>query len=76
MIIEKDIHPERKIYYIGALIIGILKKAPNDKFDFFDVYQELTQSEKISMKLFALTLDWLFLLGVIRSDKGSIKKCF
>ncbi len=76
MIIGKDIHPERKIYYIGALIIGILKKVPDDNFEFFDIYQKLNQSEKVSMKLFALTLDWLFLLGVISRDKGSIRKCF
>ncbi len=76
MIIEKDIHPERKIYYTGALIIGILKKVPEDEFDFFDVYQKINQSKKISIKLFALTLDWLFLLGVISGDEGNIKKCF
>ncbi|MBF0452514.1 MAG: hypothetical protein HQK75_17560 [Candidatus Magnetomorum sp.] len=76
MIIGKDIHPERKIYYIGALIIEILKKVPDTTFDFFDIYQKLNKSEKVTIKLFTLTLDWLFLLGAISRDKGNIKKCF
>ena len=76
MIIGKDIHPERKIYYIGAMIIGILKKVPDETFDLFDIYQKLNQSEKVSINLFVLALDWLFLLGVVRGNEGGIKKCF
>ncbi len=76
MIIGKDIHPERKIYYLGALVLGILKKSPESKLDFFYIYQKVNESETVSMKLFTLTLDWLFLLGVINSNKGHIEKCF
>ena len=76
MIIGKDIHPERKIYYLGALILDTLKKSPGKEFDFFYIYQKVNESKKVSMKLFTLTLDWLFLLGAINSNKGYIEKCF
>ncbi len=76
MIIGKDIHPEKKIYYLGALVLKTLKKSSKKKFDFFKVYQEVNESEKVSIKLFTLTLDWLFLLGAIESNKGHIEKCF
>ncbi len=76
MILGKDIHPERKLYYLGAQVLGILKKSSKSELDFFYIFQILNESEKVTIKLFTLTLDWLFLLGAIESHKGNIKKCF
>ncbi len=76
MIIGKDTHPERKIYYLGALVLDELKKSAEKELDFFNIYQKLNERGKISMKLFTLTLDWLYLLGAINSRKGCIVKCF
>jgi len=76
MIIEKDIHPERKVYYLGALVLEILKESPEKAPDFLYVYQKINERQKVSMKLFILTLDWLFLLGAIDTKKGCIEKCF
>jgi len=76
MIIGKDIHPEREIYYLGALVLDILQKSPEKELDFFYIYQKVNESEKISIKLFILTLDWLFILGAIINNKGNIKNVF
>lgn len=76
MILGKDIHPERKIYYIGSLVLKALKSTPQKKFDFFHIYHKINESQKVSMKLYILTLDWLFLLGVVKTDKDYIIKCF
>lgn len=76
MIINKDINPEREIYYLGALVIDILDKSPKSKIDFFDAFQQLNEQEKVSMNLFSLTLDWLFMLGAINSKNGYVEKCF
>ncbi len=76
MIIGKDIHPERKIYYLGALVLDTLKNSSENELEFFNIYQKINENEKVSIKLFALTLDWLFLLGAIDSKKGYIGKCF
>lgn len=76
MIVNKDINPERDVYYLGAKVIEIIS-LDMEQFDFFDVYQKISQSEKISMNLYSLTLDWLYLIGAVEhSDKGQLRKCF
>lgn len=77
MIISKDINPKRDFYYLGAKVIDILSSSEDDEFDFFCVFEKLKSSENVSVNLFILTLDWLFIIGVInKSDKGQIVKCF
>lgn len=74
MIVNQDNHPQRQLYYLGAKALEILN-AKGGVIDFFDIYQELKIKEDISIRLFVLTVDWLYLLGVITSDKGLIKRC-
>ena len=76
MILGKDIRPERKIYYLGSLVIDVLNGYPKKEFDFFDVYRDINERMTISMNSFVLALDWLFILGLIRFKTGSIEKCF
>jgi len=76
MIVSKDINPERDVYYLGAKVIEIISKEAA-VIDFFDIYKKLNTSEKVSMNLYALTLDWLYIIGAIESsEKGHIQKCF
>lgn len=76
MIVSNDTNPERDVYYLGAKVIEIISNEA-DFFDFFDVYNQINLSEKVSMNLYSLTLDWLYLIGVIEnSKKGHIQKCF
>ncbi|BCL71333.1 ABC-three component system middle component 6 [Vibrio maritimus] len=74
MIINPNKHPQRQLYYLGAKTLGILKKHGGNS-DFFEAYQELKEEEDISVMLFILTLDWLYLLGAIKSEDGWIKLC-
>ena len=76
MIVSSDIHPQKKIYYIGALIIKELKSIESKEFDFFHLYTSLKEKENISMNLFSLSLDWLFLLGAIDKKKNKLVVCF
>lgn len=76
IIIDNDISPEREIYYLGAMIIEILKSIPKNEVELFDAFQLLNERTRISMNLFVLTLDWLYLLGVINNREGQIVKCF
>lgn len=76
MIVNKDIHPKRKIYYLGALVIDLLKQSQKEDEDFLTVYNELNSIESVSIEMFSLTLDWLYVLGVIDGVNGTIKKCF
>lgn len=76
MIVDKDTNPERDVYYLGAKVIEIIDGESNS-FDFFDVYEKIRKSEGVSINLYSMTLDWLYIVGVIENtEKGSIRKCF
>lgn len=77
MIVSKDIHPERDVYYLGAKIIDIVDRTKGKDVNFLDTFQKLNKKEKVSIGLYTLALDWLFLMGAIkRTDKGNLVKCF
>ena len=77
MIISKDINPERDFYYLGAKVIEVLSEPENKSFLIIDIYETIKRSENISLNLFTLTLDWLFISGVIsKIENGKIIKCF
>lgn len=74
MIINSDNHPQRQLYYLGAKTLEVLSKNEGVA-DFFETYSEIKKEENISLMLFVLTLDWLYILGAIRSEKGTIEIC-
>ncbi len=76
MILNKDINPEHSLYFIGSLIINELTKSESKNFDFLELYRGIQNSQMISMNIFTLSLDWLYLNGVVDINKGKVKKCF
>ena len=77
MIISKDINPERDFYYLGAKVIEVLSAPENKSLLLIDIYETIKRTENISLNLFTLTLDWLFISGVISEiENGKIIKCF
>lgn len=76
MIVGKDIHPQRELYYLGALVLDILAASPHKEIEFLALFQEMKEREKTTLNIFSLTLDWLYILGAIEGEKGYIKRCF
>lgn len=77
MFLDNDTNPANDVYYLGAKTIEILASEKDVMVDFFNVYQRLGSSQKVSLNLFVFTIDWLFLLGLIKKgNKGYIEKCF
>lgn len=77
MILSKDINPEKSIYYIGSLVIDSLNYWDDTLIDFFELYKAVNQKKTVTMQLFVLSIDWLFLLGLIKPEQhGKIEKCF
>lgn len=74
MIINQDNNPQRQLYYLGAKALEILN-AKGGSVDFFEVYEQLKIEHNISIRLYVLTVDWLYLLGAIKSDRGLIERC-
>jgi len=77
MIVNKNIHPERDLYYLGAKAIEVMNSSKKIEWDYFDLFSDLNQQQKISINLFSLVLDWLFILQIItKSNNGRIRRCF
>ncbi len=77
MIVSKNTNPERDLYYLGGKVIEVINSFTKNEIDYFDLFHSVNKSDKVSLNLFSLVLDWLFILGVIKKgNKGLIIKCF
>lgn len=77
MIINKNTNPERDLYYLGGKVIEVLNSVNKNEIDYFDLFISVNKLNKVSLNLYSLVLDWLFILGVIKKgNKGLIIKCF
>lgn len=66
MLLPNDQSPKYSLYYIGGLLLKILKEQENH--DFFLMYDEMKAKYDISFKLYVLTIDWLFLSNILKMD--------
>lgn len=67
--------PQKSLYFTGAKLLQFMK-TNNIKFQLSDLYESFTQQSSLDFKRFMLTLDWLFLIGLIKTtDDGYIIKC-
>ena len=77
MILGQDTNPQKQIYYISALILNELRNINGAEFDFFEIFNSIKTKEKdITINLYSLSLDWLYLLWGIKKDKNRLIKCF
>lgn len=77
MIISKNTNPERDLYYLGGKVIEIMASSQNIQFDYFELYVKMNNEQAISLNLYVLVLDWLYILGVIKNSSNKyIEKCF
>ncbi len=77
MIVNKNINPERDLYYLGGRVIEVLNSLNQNEVDYFDLFLSVNKLNKITLNLYSLVLDWLFIIQVIKKgNKGLIIKCF
>lgn len=68
MLLPKDIHPINSLYFNGAYIIKVLKLKKS--LSFMDLLMETRVFHEMSIALFALSLDWLFLASIVQYNKN------
>ncbi len=74
MLVPDNIHPERTIYFNGAFVLKIIQV--HRVMDMFDLYVQTTSERDMTMQVFVLCLDWLFLLNLITlNDNGKVELC-
>ena len=77
MILSNDIKPDRDLYFLGSKVIEVLVDSDEKMVDYFDLFQKINSELEISLNLYILVLDWLFIIGVIKNaENGLIEKCF
>jgi hypothetical protein len=75
MLIPDNIHPEQTIYFNGAIVLKAIQE--HRVMDMLDLYMLTSNKREMSMPVFLLCLDWLFLLDLIKlNDSGKVEVCF
>jgi len=74
MLLPDNIHPENCIYYNGAFVLQAIQEKPSQ--DIVELYLNSKQLKEMSMPVFVLCIDWLFLLNLVTlSDQGRVELC-
>lgn len=69
-----DIKPEYSVYYCAALLIKEIEI--NEEQDILTLYNKIKNKYDISLKIFAYSLDWLYLIEAATvNEKGAISLC-
>jgi len=75
MLILTERNPDTSLYYLGSLIIEFFYEN-NQQYYMTELYSQILENIDIPLHRFILTLDWLFMLGVInKNDSGKIVLC-
>ena len=67
MLLPNYSNPKKSLYYIGALILEEFKY--QDTYDFLELYSIIKQKNPISIQIYILALDWLFLISAVDMDR-------
>jgi hypothetical protein len=74
MLIPDNIHPERTIYFNGAFVLKVIQE--HRVMEMLDLYMQTKAEREMSMPVFVLCVDWLFLLGLVKlNQQGLIELC-
>ena len=75
MLLPNNIHPQASLYFIGSHIIRALKEIHRP--DILELFAKTRLYYCVSMPIFVLSLDWLFLADLVELDSdGKIVACF
>ena len=75
MILSNNSNPKNSLYYIGGIILTLIKKKNN--YDYLELYTQLKTNYNVSFQLYNFALDWLYLISAIEFDEEEgVVKCF
>lgn len=74
MLLPNDIHPERTVYYNGAYVLEALNEMSSASV--LGLYERVRLKQMMTLPMFILCLDWLYLLQLIALDEGGkVTRC-
>lgn len=72
MIINVEREPDLSLYYLGGIILSILKEVSIIEIDELLTKVRLEIKESIHIDFLYYALDWLFLLSLIKLDERKV----
>jgi len=76
MILNQDIKPEKSAYYLGSMILSVLKEDSSEVIDLLDLFEAINRHEKVSYHAFSIAMNWLYLIGALDLQERQLVKCF
>lgn len=75
MIINMEREPKYSLYYVGAMILEVLKKEKSICID--NLYNHIRDSfnDDISIDFIYYSLDWLYILSLIKFESDKVVVC-
>lgn len=74
MLLPDNVLPENTLVFNGAMIIKALSRLKSASL--LDLYFEAAQSAGMTMPIFVLSLDWLYLANCVDlNDQGDLVLC-
>lgn len=74
MLVPDNIHPEQTIYFNSVFVLKAIQE--NRVMDMLSLYIQTTADREMSMPVFVLCLDWLFLLNLVTlNEHGKVELC-
>lgn len=74
MLLPDNINPEQTIYYNGSFVLKVITGLGVSNL--LDLYMRTIQEKEMTMSVFTLCLDWLFLIGMIElNPNGMVALC-
>ncbi len=74
MLLPDNIDPEDSIYYNGSFVLQAAQQNP--PLDFMDLYLHSRRLKEMSIPVFTLCLDWLYLLNLLTlNEQGRVELC-
>lgn len=74
MLLPESVQPKNSIYYNGAIVLEILLQERS--IDFLELFTEVRKVHDMSLGVFVLCLDWLYLIdAAILNEKGDVELC-
>jgi hypothetical protein len=74
MLLPDNVHPEHSIYYNGSFVLQTIQQ--HRVMDLLELYLDTRKKREMSMPVFVLCLDWLFLINqVTLNEQGKVELC-
>ena len=76
MLISTESNPKYSIYYVGAIILEVLKYQRDIEIDeLFNIVRDEIGAQ-LNIDHIYYSLDWLFLLNTVKLEGNKVKLCY